>query len=89
MLRLKTFLRVIIVAHFLVVSLVFSTLHPHFIGYHDHESDEIHRHGMVHAHFLVSLASGDSRTFAIHHHNYDCMSWKSQQQFACELGGMS
>jgi len=67
MLRLKTFFRLVIVAQLLVASLVFPTLHSHFIGDHDHESDGIHRHGMVHAHFLMSLAGGESRTSGIHH----------------------
>jgi hypothetical protein len=67
MLRLKTFLRVVIVAHLLVASLLFPTLHLHFIGDHDHESDEIHRHGMVHGHFLLSLADHDNGRSDIHH----------------------
>lgn len=67
MLKLKAFFRLFIVAHLLVASLIFPTLHFHFVGDHDHESDEIHRHGMVHAHFLASLTSGESRTSGIHH----------------------
>jgi hypothetical protein len=37
----------------------------HFIGDHDHESHEIHGHGIVHAHFLVTLA--DARQPGMHH----------------------
>jgi hypothetical protein len=67
MLRLRIFFRLVIVAHLFVASLVFPTLHFHLVGDHDHESDEIQRHGMVHAHFLVSLAGSDSRASGIHH----------------------
>lgn len=67
MLGLKTFFRLLVVAHLLVASLVFPTLHSHFSGDHDHETDQILRHGTVHAHFLRSLAGGESRTSGIRH----------------------
>jgi hypothetical protein len=67
MLRLKSFFRLVVVANLLFASLLFPTLHFHFVNDHDHDSDGIHRHGIVHAHFLVSLADSDSRHPAIHH----------------------
>jgi hypothetical protein len=67
MLSLKSFFRLATVANLLLASLLFPTLHFHFFGDHDHDSDGIHRHGIVHAHFLISLADNDNRTAGIHH----------------------
>ena len=67
MLRLKTFFRLVIVAHLFVASLVFPTLHFHLLGDHNHESEETHRHEIVHAHFFVSLAANNNGSSGIHH----------------------
>lgn len=65
MLRLRSLIRSFIVANLLLAGLLFPALHIHFIGEHDHDTNEIHRHGIVHAHFLVALADG--RQPGIHH----------------------
>jgi len=67
MLRLKSFFRLVVVASLLFASLLFPTLHFHFTGDHDHDSAELHRHSIAHAHFLVSLAGGDNRLHGVHH----------------------
>jgi hypothetical protein len=67
MLGLKSFFRLAIVANLLFASLLFPTVHFHLVGDHAHDSDGAHRHGIVHAHFLVSLADNDNRTPGIHH----------------------
>jgi hypothetical protein len=67
MLRLKSFFRLAIVASLLLASLLFPTLHFHFTGDHDHDSEGVHRHGIAHAHFLVSLAGGDNQPHRIYH----------------------
>jgi hypothetical protein len=66
MLRLDSFFKLAIVAHLILASLLLPTLHFHFAADHDHESDEIHRHETIHAHFLVSLAGSDTAP-GIHH----------------------
>jgi hypothetical protein len=65
MVRLRSFIRSVIVANLLLAGLLFPALHVHFIGDHGHESHEIHRHGIVHAHFLVALA--DNQQPGMHH----------------------
>jgi hypothetical protein len=67
MLRLKSTFRLVIVANLLLASLLFPTLHFHPIDDHVHDSDAAHRHGIVHSHFLVSLAGSDNLTPGIHH----------------------
>jgi hypothetical protein len=67
MLRLKSTFRLVIVANLLLASLFFPTLHFHPIDDHVHDSDAVHRHGIVHSHFLVSLAGSDNLTPGIHH----------------------
>lgn len=67
MLRLKSFFRLAIVANLLCASLLFPTLHFHLVDDHAHDSDGAHRHGIVHAHFLVSLSDNDNLTPGIHH----------------------
>jgi hypothetical protein len=67
MLRLESRFRLVIVANLLLASLLFPTLHFHPGGDHVHDSDAAHRHGIVHSHFLVSLAGSDNRHPGIHH----------------------
>lgn len=67
MLRLKSPVRLVIVANLLLASLFFPTLHLHPIDDHAHDSDTAHRHGIVHSHFVVALAGSDNRTPNIHH----------------------
>ncbi len=67
MLGTKSAFRLAIVAHLVFASLLFPTLHLHLTDDHDHESDGIHRHGIVHAHFLVSLAGSNTAAPGIHH----------------------
>jgi len=50
-----------------LASLLFPTLHFHLVDDHAHDSAGAHRHGIAHAHFLVSLADNDNRTPGIHH----------------------
>jgi hypothetical protein len=67
MVAIKSVIRLAFVAHLVFASLLFPTLHLHLIDDHAHEADEIHRHGIVHAHFLVSLAGDHSAAPGIHH----------------------
>jgi hypothetical protein len=67
MVALKLFFRRFIVANLLLASLLFPTLHFHPVNDHAHESDAMHRHEIVHAHFLLSLADNDNGSSGIHH----------------------
>jgi hypothetical protein len=67
MLRLKSSFRLVIVANLLLASILFPTFHFHPIDDHAHDSNEAHRHGIVHSHFVVSLAGSDNRHPGIHH----------------------
>ena len=54
--RLRSFLRLSVVANLLIATLLFPALHFHPVDDHAHDSDGAHRHGIVHADFLNVLA---------------------------------
>jgi hypothetical protein len=66
MLRLNPLSRLVIVANLLLASILFPTFHFHPVDEHAHDS-AAHRHGIVHSHFVVSLAGSDNQHPGIHH----------------------
>lgn len=69
MLSLKSFLRSALAAHLICASLLLPALHLHLVDDHRHDSGEIHRHRIVHAHFLNSLAQKDTGTAGFNRHS--------------------
>jgi hypothetical protein len=65
--KLKSLFRLAIVANLLLAIILFPTFHFHPVDDHAHDSDTVHRHGIVHSHFIVSLAGSDNLTPGIHH----------------------
>jgi hypothetical protein len=71
MFRLKSFLRLFVVANLLLAGLLFPTLHFHLVDDHDRHLDGAHRHGVVHADFVAVLAHGHSGQANSHHDDVD------------------
>jgi hypothetical protein len=67
MFRLNPLFRQVILGNLLLASILFPTFHFHPVDDHAHDADEAHRHGIVHSHFVVSLAGSDNRNPGIHH----------------------
>jgi hypothetical protein len=67
MLRLNPLFRQVIIGNLFLASILFPTFHSHSVNDHAHDGEGAHRHGIVHSHFVVSLAGSDNQHPGIHH----------------------